>query len=297
MLNNNELFKRIKERLNPKLLSEKVCLIIGCGSVGSRTGEELVRAGIKKIILVDKPGERLEKHNIIRHPLGHKYLGSLKTKGLKDYFLDINPDARIEIHGIDVLKKESKLEEIVREASLIIEAVDNEPAKYSINDISLKTGTPFVGAGVFDGGIGGNVYRVSPGKTACYGCICTFLERLPFYIEKKEKNIDYSSFDENGFKSTPALNMDIASISLIQARIALMILLEDKSIMEDIDGNYVLYGNQKVEGLFDGPWYREIREIPKDPHCLICGDQFMLNKIEIDQEISGIIKNSQYWNE
>ena len=57
------------------------CALIGCGALGSKLGEFLVREGIARLSLVDP--DVLAPHNLARHTLGRSSLGLSKAKELK----------------------------------------------------------------------------------------------------------------------------------------------------------------------------------------------------------------------
>ena len=126
-------------------------------------------------------------------------------------------------------------------------------------------------AGVFDGGCGGEVGRVLPGQS-CYACMAAYLQRRDsaHVGEEPPQGFDYTSPDASQ-RSTAALNIDIAQIALIQARVALLTLLRDVDASGDLEGNYVLFANRAVPGLFDRMLASEIWSIPRDPSCLVCG--------------------------
>jgi len=42
-------------------------VLVGAGSGGARVAQHLVQNGIGRIVLVDRPGEVLLEHNIVRH--------------------------------------------------------------------------------------------------------------------------------------------------------------------------------------------------------------------------------------
>jgi len=59
------------------------CALIGCGALGAKLGEFLVREGIAQLTLVDP--DVLEPHNLARHTLGRSSLGLPKAKELKQH--------------------------------------------------------------------------------------------------------------------------------------------------------------------------------------------------------------------
>src|SRR5436305_15167404 len=91
--------------------------------------------------------------------------------------------------------------------------------------------------------------------------------------EDGSETFDYSNPDAGRpeARSTSALNLDIAQIALIHARVGLMTLLAGADpAAADLRGNYVLFANRPVAGL-PPPLSAEVATIPADPACLVCG--------------------------
>lgn len=265
-----ELFKRTQEILKPEISQREVWAFFGAGSGGARVAEEAARFGIGTIILIDRPDECLEEHNIIRHVLGYKDLGRLKVEALRDDLHDFNPGCVVEVVSMDVIKDRDQLATIIRRCSQVHCCVDNEPAKNVINEETVAAGVTLVFAGVFDGGCGGEVGRVVDGG-ACYACMAAYLNRSGRFDDSADpETFDYTN-PASLVKSTAALNLDIAQIALIQARVGLLTMLGRHDPAQDFPGNYVLFGNRPVEGLFPRMLSSDIWAIPRDPGCLICG--------------------------
>jgi molybdopterin/thiamine biosynthesis adenylyltransferase len=269
-MNRDELFRRTEAVLKPALAREEVWAFIGGGSGGARVAEEASRFGVGTIILVDRPGERLEEHNIIRHVLGYRDLGRLKTEALRDHLNNFNPGCAVETVSLDVVEGREELAGIIRRSTLVFLCTDNERSKHVVNDEAVIAGIPLIFAGVFDGGCGGEVGRVVPGG-ACYACIASYLNRSGKFDEQRApETFDYTNPD-GPEKSTAALNLDIAQIALIQARVGLLTMLGRHDAAADFRGNYVLFANRAVEGLFERMLCSDIWQIPRDDSCLVCG--------------------------
>src|SRR5699024_7868808 len=74
----------IIKRTDENRYNNKKILLIGCGSIGSYMCNELVKAGIENIIVVDI--DLLKAENIYRHFLGMEYVGQYKADALCRYF-------------------------------------------------------------------------------------------------------------------------------------------------------------------------------------------------------------------
>lgn len=74
--------------------------ILGCGSVGAPVALALARAGVGKLILIDKG--TLEGANLGRHPLGSEYVGRPKAIGLAHQIRKDLPHLKIDSHFASV---------------------------------------------------------------------------------------------------------------------------------------------------------------------------------------------------
>ncbi|NQU24481.1 MAG: ThiF family adenylyltransferase [Candidatus Nealsonbacteria bacterium] len=269
--NQEELFKRTCDIIRPGLLQRETPLIVGAGSGGARVAEELVRSGISHIILADLPDERLLEHNIIRHPLGYRDLGRLKTEAVRDRLLDINPACQVEIHGLDFAEDRELAEHLLRKATQCHSCVDNDKARYAINEMIVENHVPAFFAGVFDGGVGGEVIRVMPGGP-CYACVASMLNRSPRFEQDRDESFDYSDPDQDQYRSTAALNIDISQIALVHARVALNTLMEKYELEggSPMEGNYVLFGNRQSAPLFPSMLHCETWQVQKADDCMVC---------------------------
>lgn len=111
-----------------KLQKAKVA-IFGIGGVGSYVVEALARAGIGKFILVDK--DTVDITNLNRQIIAtRKTIGRSKVEVAKERILEINPNAKVEIHQ-EFFMPNSKgiLEDRV---DYLVDAVDTVTAKIEL---------------------------------------------------------------------------------------------------------------------------------------------------------------------
>ena len=95
-MNETKYYRRVSQIFRPGQLRNKKVIIVGAGSGGARVASELGRLGVS-VTLVDRPGELLEEHNIVRHVLGYDALGKPKIKALAQYIKNLNPNTAVEM--------------------------------------------------------------------------------------------------------------------------------------------------------------------------------------------------------
>ena len=117
-----------------KILSAKI-LIVGIGGLGCPAAENLTRAGVGSIGLVDN--DTVSISNIHRQSLfSSKDIKKTKVSVAAKKLKDINPDTKIKIYNTRL--NEKNIRKIIKNYDLIIDGSDNFKTKFLINDYCLK---------------------------------------------------------------------------------------------------------------------------------------------------------------
>ncbi len=139
------------EKLNK--LQQANVLVVGLGGVGAYAAEQLCRAGIGKLTLVD--GDVVDSSNRNRQlPALVSTVGKTKTEVLAKRFLDINPEVKLTL--VNDYIKEEKITELVKSQPFdyIIDAIDTLSPKVSlINNVmrqKIKLVSSMGAGGKFD---------------------------------------------------------------------------------------------------------------------------------------------------
>ncbi len=288
-MNPTEFYRRISGVLDPARLQARKVAVIGLGSGGCRVAAELGRLGVQ-LLLVERPGERLEEHNIARHLLGYSSLGKTKLSEMAKYIRNLNPGVQIKTCPLDAVARQEALGRALEAwgPDLIAVCTDNEPSKHAVNDIALRLAVPQTGGAVYDGGIGGEVYRVRNGE-ACYGCLSAHL-RLERHVSNPGGVSDYSNPRMHEAPSTCALNLDIEQIALLQCRITLELLLGAETSLAGLPAaaNLCVFSNRIVPRVFARPWHAEFFAVPRRQDCLDCGQPPVGAEAQIDGIVAGL---------
>jgi molybdopterin/thiamine biosynthesis adenylyltransferase len=271
-MNDAAFYKRIEGIFRPQALRKKKVCIVGQGSGGCRVSTELGRLGVA-LVLIDRPNELLEEHNIIRHVLGYASLHKKKVTEVARHIKKINPSTPVRCVELDVTAEQPAFRELLQQErpDVIVGCTDNEQSKHAIDQEAVRYGIPTVGAGVYNGGIGGEVFKTRP-AAACYGCIAAHLQLQRRTMETGQ-NIDYNNLNVDEIRSTCALNIDIEQIALIHTRVALNLLLAGESDLLSLppEVNLLVFSNRIVPGVFERPLHCNFYHVPKDSKCLTCG--------------------------
>ena len=141
----NELYKRTamligEDKVNA--LKEKTVAVFGVGGVGGYVAEALARAGVGRIVLVDK--DDISDSNRNRQIIALcSTVGRPKAEVMRERILDINPDARVEAKRCFFLPETAK-EFDFSTYDYVVDAVDTVTAKIELAVSCKKHGTPLI---------------------------------------------------------------------------------------------------------------------------------------------------------
>ena len=164
----------IAEAGQRRLAASRV-LIVGCGALGGTVAEQLCRAGIGTLALVDR--DWVEWTNLQRQVLfdesdardatpkavaAAKRLSAINSSiSIKPHVADLDAETVERLAGVS--------EPTQTRADVIVDATDNVESRYLINDVSVKHGIPWVYGGCV--GSEGRVMTVRPNVGPCLRCV------------------------------------------------------------------------------------------------------------------------------
>ncbi|MBI2658800.1 ThiF family adenylyltransferase [Candidatus Woesearchaeota archaeon] len=160
-----EIFKEIGRKGQEKL-GKSTAAIVGLGALGSVSAELLARAGIGKIILIDR--DVVELSNLQRQTLfDEDDAGKPKASAAKEHLNKINSAVKLDFF-IEDLNFENIGKILNKNIYLILDCTDNLETRFLINDFSIKNKIPFIHSSAV--GSKGYVFNVIPDKTPCLRC-------------------------------------------------------------------------------------------------------------------------------
>ena len=233
-------------------LKESSVLVVGVGGLGNPAATYLASAGVGKIGLLDN--DSVEASNLQRQFLfSESDLGKNKASVAKSRLHLVNPN--VEVEAIQTRLTSSNALGIIRNFDLVIDATDNLPSRYLINDSCVFLSKPDVYASAlrFDGQA--SVFDARKGP--CYRCVYP----QPPPPESVE------SCEEAG-----VMGVVPGMMGGVQALQAINILLGRGS---------PLYGRLLVFSGLDSTF--DILRIKKDPLCPVCSETPTITKL-VDYE-------------
>lgn len=162
--NRQELFEEIGREGQQKIQSAGVA-VVGLGAVGSVSAELLCRAGIGKLILIDR--DFVEQTNLQRQTLYEEVdVGKAKARAAEEHLHRINSKVPLSAHIADLTFK--NISTLLHQADIIVDGTDNLETRFLMDEYCLQNNKSWVyGAAVQDRGF---VMSFS-GKGACFQCL------------------------------------------------------------------------------------------------------------------------------
>ncbi|NBV06418.1 MAG: HesA/MoeB/ThiF family protein [Proteobacteria bacterium] len=181
----NTILPEIKELGQEKLLRAKV-LVIGAGGLGSPVLLYLAAAGVGNIGVIDD--DIVELSNLQRQVIhNEKNLGQKKVLSAKEKISALNSDTNLEIFPERANRE--MLRKISSNYDFILDATDNFPTRFIINEICHEQKKPLIFAAVkgFLGQV--SVFKSFEKNNPCYACFNPNIVDENFSLPLSEKGI------------------------------------------------------------------------------------------------------------
>jgi len=161
------LFAGIGEE-GQRLIRKATVAVAGCGALGAFQAGALARAGIGKLILIDR--DYVEWSNLQRQWLYDEddaRAGLPKAVAAARHIARINSEVTIEAQAADLAPDNAA--ELLEGVDLVLDGTDNFETRYLINDWCVDSGVPWI----YGGAVGsyGLSMPIIPMQTACFECV------------------------------------------------------------------------------------------------------------------------------
>jgi MoaD family protein len=141
-------------------------LVAGLGGLGCPASAYLVAAGIGHLTILD--AERVELSNLNRQILHWQLdVGRSKAGSAIEKLWAMNPATKIDSRLEAITRKNA--DDLIRDADVVVDGMDNYPARYLLNEACVHNRIPFVHGAVE--GLVGQLSTIVPGEGPCLKCI------------------------------------------------------------------------------------------------------------------------------
>ena len=174
-MNDQQLLRYSRHILLPEIgiegqqkLLDSHALIVGVGGLGSPAALFLAASGVGNITLCDN--DKVDLTNLQRQIVHRSSsIGSSKVESARSTLAEINP----EVNGIALNERITgeRLQELVAQASVVLDCSDNFATRYALNHACLKSKKPLVSGAAtrFAGQV--SVFDFRRNDSPCYHCL------------------------------------------------------------------------------------------------------------------------------
>jgi len=173
----------LREVADPEALKDKVVLVGGVGTIGSRLVRNLARFNFKKIIIIDI--DYVGPENVGYQCYHTEEIGAPKVEALSKRFRRYHPWTEVQgvylevftPSGLSSLSELKKFAELVRESDVVVTAFDTLPPRATALLLAVKYGKKYVDVGL--GSTRGYVKFLKDGY--CPICSKVWEEKVTYY--------------------------------------------------------------------------------------------------------------------
>src|SRR6516225_6824151 len=155
-------------REGQKQLAESRVAIVGCGATGTAVASLLARAGVGKMLIVDR--DYVEPSNLQRQSLFDEAdaAESLpKAIAAARKIAAFNSQVEVQAEVADLTPE--NIQALLQDQDLLLDATDNFETRYLLNDFAVQHGTPWIYAAAVAAYVA--TMNIIPGETACLACM------------------------------------------------------------------------------------------------------------------------------
>ena len=237
------ILQNIGEDGQKKLLSSSVA-IVGCGALGTVAANNLARAGVGKISIIDR--DFVELNNLQRQMLfDENDIGAPKAVAAAEKIGAINSE--IKVYPVIKDVNYTNVEELLSGVDLVIDGTDNIQTRMLVNDVCVKNKLPWIYTGAI--GTSGMTMNILPDK-ACIRCLYPGVPKAG----------SLPTCDTMGVLNTATVIM-----GSIETTEALKILTGFYDNIESTDSNLIVYDtwNHSFDSI----------QVKKNEKCQCCGSE------------------------
>lgn len=256
-------YLRNNGRSQRDLLRNESVTVIGCGSLGSEIADSIGKSGIGNITLIDN--EPLKVHNIVRH------VGGLSDVDIPKSFV-LAQNIFQHSFGINVVPK---VDDILRTElsnyfdGVGISTIADDNIEMFLNQEAIVQGKTGFYARALRGGKAARIFRVIPGKDACFECLALYKrDEKSEFIDIPEDDQLPTLRNECNNPVRPGSAADLKIIAGMASRLVIEFLQGDS----DENNHWVLQSNESGRP-FDFA-YKLSKQVFK-PHvsCKVCNSK------------------------
>lgn len=274
--------QRNSKRADYEILKTSHLNIFGVGAIGSEIADCMAKAGTGEVTLVDD--QQLNVHNAVRHLAGIDMTDEFKAYAVAEIINNHNHYVKIwplllNLYG-------HNYNEFLSDGSLTVSSVADDYLENFINQQMVIANRTIFYSRALRGGKVARIFRVIPGKDACFYCLSLYRKDKLHFIDVPDDPEYPTLKNECNNPIRPGSAADLKFIAALTSR-----LLIDHIQTGESDSNHWIWTSEKIEGTFLQT-ANQIYQLHIPPHekCPYCNNNKKV-KIEIPKAVISVMQS------
>ena len=261
-LTETSFHQRNSNRADYDILKNVSVNVFGVGAIGSEIADCLAKAGTGQLMLFDN--QTIKAHNAVRHLASLEHIGEPKVSVVTEILHNHNPF--IQIFPIPFNLYNLDISQHLQDDSISVSFVADDNVEGFINQqlvIANKTGF-YVRA--LRGGKAARIFRVVPGKDACFNCLSLYRKEGKEFVEIPEDSAYLTLRNECNNPIRPASAADLKFIASFASSI-----LIDHLQNVAADQNQWIWSSESLKDTpIQTPYQVYTQHLPPHINCSYC---------------------------
>ena len=262
----NAFYLRNAGRVDQHAMRQQTVTLLGCGALGGEIADCLGKAGVANIWLADN--QEIRAHNTVRHLAGLGHLAIPKVFAVREILLEHNRFLNVTCRLTNVLHQ--PLESYFASVGIGISSMADDNTEGYINELAVAQDRMMYYARALRGGKAARIFRVRPGKDACFQCLALHKqEGNPLFPVVPEDETLPTIRNECNNPVRPASAADLKLIAALASRLV----LDQLQTEGDSPINHWVWTTEPALALgatAELPQVLLARHLPPHPACSIC---------------------------
>jgi integrative and conjugative element protein (TIGR02256 family) len=251
--------QRNKGRADRNRLINAHVNIAGAGALGSEIADCMGKAGVGNLLVIDN--QFMKAHNAVRHVAGLDHIGLRKVDALGQVLSNHNPFINIQVYGGSI--NTIDVNDNFYEHSITISSIAEDNTEGYLNERAVIADKTVYYSRALRGGKAARIFRVIPGKDACFNCLDLYRSEDKEFISIPADPDLPTLKNECNNPIRPASAADLKLISALTSRIIL-----DEIQKGFGDNNHWIWSTETLPGL--QPFQLHTQIIPPHSNCCYC---------------------------
>ena len=246
-------------RADRELLLNTTVNLFGIGALGSELVDILNKAGVGTLSLFDNQLMRFD--NSVRHLAGLNYAGRPKVSAVSSILYNHNPFNKVLAYIQDI--NAINFFDLTEPGSISISTIADDNVEAYLNERAVPVGKTIYYSRALRGGKAARIFRVIPGKDACFNCLELYRKEGSTFISVPEDPSLPTLKTECNNPIRPGSAADLKLISSLTARIIL-----DELQKGPQETNQWVWSTEQVGRL--QPFQLTAQTFPPHSDCVYC---------------------------